>query len=154
MSTYEEEALACATGVELVLALYDGWLRFLQRAAEAIEQGDVIERRYTVKRGLDIVMYLQARLRMDIGGKPAMALSDFYAAMFAMMLEASHAESAEQMREVVACVRNVRDAWAVVARDPAAGRAPSREPGKLPEAIPHAIVAGGRPESASQRWSA
>jgi flagellar protein FliS len=87
---YQEQALSGATGVELIVALYDGWIRFLYRAAAACDADDVIERRYAVKRALDILMYLEARLRPDIGGEPARALSDFYAAMFTMTLESSH----------------------------------------------------------------
>ncbi|GAA3768559.1 flagellar export chaperone FliS [Terriglobus aquaticus] len=123
---YQEQALAGATGVDLIVSLYDGWLRFLYRAAKAVEEDDVIDRRYAVKRALDILMYLQARLRMDCGA-PAVALNDFYAAMFTMTLEASRANSAAQMQEVISCVRNVREAWVVVARDPEANRMLPRE---------------------------
>ena len=123
---YQEHALAGATGVDLIVSLYDGWLRFLYRAAQAAEEDDLIERRYAVKRALDILMYLQARLRMDCGG-PACALNDFYAAMFTMTLEASHANSSAQLQDVIGCVRNVREAWMVVARDPEANRVLPRE---------------------------
>ena len=125
--SYQEQALAGATGVDLIVSLYDGWIRFLYRAVEAAEADDVIERRYAVKRSLDILMYLEARLRPDIGGSPAVALSDFYAAMFTMTLEASAAASGADLLEVIACVRNVRDAWVVVARDPEANRVLPRE---------------------------
>ncbi len=127
VSNYREQSLAGATGVEMIVRLYDGWMRFLYRAMQAVEEDDVIERRYAVKRALDILMYLQARLRPDVGGKPAQALSDFYAAMFTMTLEASHAASADQFREVIACVRNMREAWEVVAHDPEANRVLPRE---------------------------
>jgi flagellar protein FliS len=124
---YQEQTLAGATGVDLILALYDGAIRFLYRAVRAVEEDDVIERRFAVKRALDILIYLQARLRPDVGGDPAKALADFYAAMFQMALEASHAASKEKFLEVIACIRNVRDAWMVVAKDPAAGRMLPRE---------------------------
>lgn len=124
---YQEQALAGATGVDLIVSLYDGWIRFLYRAVNAVEADDVIERRYAVKRSLDILMYLEARLRPDIGGAPALALSDFYAAMFTMTLEASHAASRDDLLAVIACVRNVRDAWLIVARDPEANRVLPRE---------------------------
>lgn len=146
---YQEQALAGATGVDLIVSLYDGWLRFLYRAARAAEANDVIERRYAVKRALDILMYLQARLRMDIGGAPAASLSDFYAAMFSMTLEASHANSAMQMNEVIGCVRNVREAWVVVARDPEANRMLPRELRTATErsarSVPSAIHAAPQP---------
>ena len=124
---YGEQSMVGATGVDLIVSLYDGCIRFLYRALEAIQDDDVLTRRHSVKRALDILMYLQARLRPDIGGQPATALSDFYAAMFTMTLEASHAASPEQMREVITCVRNVREAWVVVARDPEANRMLPRE---------------------------
>ena len=67
---------------------------------------------------MDIVIHLQATLKMDIGGKPAEALSDFYTAMFALMLQASQANSTAKFEQVIANVRNVRDAWRQVANDP------------------------------------
>ena len=124
---YKEQALAGATGVDLVVALYDGLLRFLHRAARCSEENDVHGRREAVKRATDILIYLQARLRPDVGGKTASTLGEFYAAMFTLTLEASHHASAEQFQEVILCIRNVRDAWAVVARDPEANRVLPRE---------------------------
>jgi len=117
-TVYQQQALRSANGVELVVALYDGAIRFLYRAIRAVEERDEIDRRAAVKRALDVIMYLQARLRMDIGGSPAVALADFYSTMFTMTLEASHADSREGFEEVIACLRNVRDAWQIVARDP------------------------------------
>jgi flagellar secretion chaperone FliS len=126
-SNYQQQALAGATGIELVIALYDGAIRFLYRAMQCVEEQDVLGRRIAVKKVVDILMYLQARLRPDVGGDAVSSLSDFYAAMFTMTLEASHFESVEQFQEVIACVRNVREAWVVVARDPEAGRVLPRE---------------------------
>ena len=54
--SYREQALACATGVELVVALYDGAIRFLYRAMQAVEEGDVRGRRIAVKKVVDILM--------------------------------------------------------------------------------------------------
>lgn len=137
---YQEQALSGATGVDLIVALYDGWIRFLHRAVSAVESDDVTERRYAVKRSLDILMYLEARLRPDIGGKPAAALSDFYAAMFTMTLEASAAASTEELRKVIACVRDLREAWAVVARDPQACRVLPRELRTAEERRPKLVI--------------
>ena len=125
--SYQQQALVGATGVELVVALYDAAIRFLYRALQCVEEDDVRGRRIAVKKVVDILMYLQARLRPDMGGSVAASLADFYAAMFTMTLEASHLASKEQFEEVIACVRNVRDAWTIVARDPEAGRVLPRE---------------------------
>ncbi len=126
-TSYQQQALAGATGVELIVALYDGAIRFLYRALQCVEEDDVYGRRVAVKDVINILMYLQARLRPDLGGSVAASLADFYATMFTMTLEASHYESVEQFQEVISFVRNVREAWVVVARDPEAGRVLPRE---------------------------
>lgn len=155
-STYRQKALDGATGVELVLALYDGAVRFLHRAVQCIEEDDVHGRRAAVKKAIDVFMYLQARLRPDLGPVQSAALSDFYAAMFSMTLEASHNASREQLLEVIACVRNVREAWAVAAKDPAAGRVLPRELRTYEETfVPtttHLDIFDGEPKGSS--WSA
>jgi flagellar protein FliS len=126
-TSYQQQALTGATGVELIIALYDGAIRFLYRAMQCVEEEDAHGRRVAVKKVIDILMYLQARLRPEMGASVAASLADFYATMFTMTLEASHLESKQQFEDVIAFVRNVRDAWVVVARDPEAGRVLPRE---------------------------
>jgi flagellar protein FliS len=114
---YHQQSLAGSNPVELIVALYDGMARFLNRAIAATEAGDVQARRVAVKRVLDILMHLQSRLRMEVGG-PARTLAEFYAAVFALCLEGSRLSSSDRFREAVRCVLNVREAWQQVARDP------------------------------------
>jgi flagellar secretion chaperone FliS len=121
MSGYQARALEGASGVELTVALYEGIIRFMYNAIEAADRGDAGQRRYAVKRAMDIVIHLQATLKMDIGGEPAAALGEFYTAMFALMLQGSQANSRVKFEHVIACVKNVRDAWVQSVRDPALG---------------------------------
>lgn len=154
-ASYQQQALAGATGVELVVALYDAAIRFLYRAVQCVEEDDVHGRRVAVKKVVDILMYLQARLRPDLGGSVATSLADFYAAMFTMTLEASHTASKEQFEEVIACVRNVRDAWLIVARDPEAGRVLPRELRTREEKfVPVAEMRVETGEASASRWLA
>jgi flagellar secretion chaperone FliS len=152
---YQQQTLAGATGVEQIVALYDGVIRFLYRAMQSCEEKDVHERRIAVKKAIDILTYLQARLRPDVGGSVATALADFYSTMFTMTLEASHHESAEQFREVIGLVRNVREAWVVVARDPKAGKVLPRELRTREEKLlPPAASPEASGDVAASRWSA
>lgn len=121
---YQEHALEGASAVDLVVALYDGIIRFLYVAADAADRGDEHGRRAAVKRALDIIIHLQARLRMDVGGQPAEALSEFYASIFAQILQASQSASKPKFIHAIDCVRNVRDAWRQVAKDPVVNPAP------------------------------
>ena len=124
MGSYQQFALEGASAVDLVVALYDGILRFLYSASAAAERGDQAARRTAVKRALDIIIHLQARLRMDVGGKPAQVLSEFYASIFAQILQASQSASTQKFEHSIECVKNVRDAWRQVARDPDVNPAP------------------------------
>ena len=124
MGSYREHALDGASAVDLVVALYDGMIRFLYAAIAAVERGDQEGRRASVKRVLDIIIHLQARLRMDVGGRPAQALSEFYSTIFAQILQASQSASKDKFEYAVECVRNVRDAWRQVAIDPEVNPAP------------------------------
>ncbi|MGF7179932.1 flagellar export chaperone FliS [Tunturiibacter psychrotolerans] len=152
---YQDQSLSGATGVELIIALYDGAIRFLYRSVQCVEEDDARGRRIAVKKVLDILTYLQARLRPDLGGAVAASLADFYATMFTMTLEASHLESKEQFEEVIGFVRNVREAWVVVARDPEAGRVLPRELRTREERfVPQAEVYVPGGEIAASGWSA
>jgi flagellar protein FliS len=152
---YQQQALRGANGIELIIALYDGAMRFLYRAIQCVEESDEIGRRIAVNRTVEIIMYLQARLRTDIGGKPATSLANFYAAMFTMTLEASHHASEEQFQEVIACLRNVREAWAVVAHDPEAQQLLPREMRTQQERYAGVAPSTATPdEPAANRWSA
>jgi flagellar protein FliS len=154
-TSYQQQALIGATGVELVVALYDAAIRFLYRAMQCVEEDDVRGRRIAVNKVIDIMMYLQARLRPDVGASVAASLADFYAAMFTMTLEASHIASKEQFEEVIACVRNVRDAWVIVARDPEAGRVLPRELRTREEKfVPASEMRATTSEPSASRWLA
>lgn len=124
MGSYQDHVLDGASAVDLVVALYDGMVRFLYAAIDAVERGDAHARRIAVKRVLDIIIHLQARLRMDVGGRPAQALSEFYASVFAQILQASQSASAAKFEHAIECVRNVRDAWREVTKDPKINPAP------------------------------
>lgn len=115
MDSYHAHALEGASNVELTIALYDGLIRFMHSAIDAVEWNDVDQRRAAVKRAMDIVTYLQATLDKNAGGEPAKALEEFYVAMFALMLQGSQANSRKKFEQVIANVRNVRDAWKQVA---------------------------------------
>jgi flagellar secretion chaperone FliS len=117
MGGYGQYALDGATAVDLVVALYDGIIRFLYAACDAVDRDDETARRAAVKRALDIILHLQARLRTDVSGAPSNALSEFYASTFAIILQGSQAASRTKFEHAIACVRNVREAWRQAARD-------------------------------------
>lgn len=149
MESYGSHALQGASAVELVVALYEGIIRFLYAACDAVDRGDEAGRRAAVRRALDIIIHLQARLRPDVGGRPAQALSEFYASIFAEILQGSQRASREKFEHAIACVRTVRDAWKQVARDPALNASPVQVDRARPGAGGEYEVQAG-----TMRWNA
>lgn len=94
-----------------VAVLYEGVLRSLSRAKQCIWDGDQIGRVVEVRKVTDILTCMQAILRTELGRSAATSLSDFYAGMFTLTLEASECESTEGLDEVIGHVSQVRDAW-------------------------------------------
>jgi len=155
MDGYREHVLDGASAVDLVVALYDGILRFLYAAIAAVERGDVDGRRQAVKRAMDIIIHLQARLRMDVGGRPAESLSEFYAAIFAQILQASQSASKPKFEHAIECVQTVRDAWREVARDPNAVSGSARVLTMPGRTQPETDRGGSSVEAAAQSsWTA
>lgn len=117
MRHYHQAAIESANGVQLIVALYDGVQRFLTQAAVACDTGDEAARREASRRALNIIIHLQANLRMDVGGESAQRLSDFYTSVFADTLRASAKASRQLFLDTAREVRNVREAWQVAAQD-------------------------------------
>jgi len=151
---YQQQAIAGMNPVELIVALYDGMVRFLYRAVRAIEANDVHERRLAIRRTLDILMHLQSRLRMDVGGTSAKALSEFYAATFALCIEGSRLASVERLKEAIACIQDVREAWHIVAKDPEVLRFLATEQAKQPIRMVAPPPPAATEEAQPSRWTA
>jgi flagellar secretion chaperone FliS len=116
--SYRQHALASANPIELVIALYDGAIRFLDQASTAAQKNDVQGRRQSVKRVLDIYLHLQSRLRYDVNDKVAASFSQFYTEMFRHTLRVSAANSREGFEQVIARLSQVKEAWRTVAHNP------------------------------------
>lgn len=157
---YQQQTLAVKNGIEMIVALYDGTVKFLHQAVSSIESGDVTGRRYNIKRALDIITYLQGRLQTDAGGESARALSEFYATMYSQCVIASRDGSVEILQETIRNIRTVRDAWQTVSSSEAAQNPGSNyrqmrteQPG-APRAVPSPMPVAVAEEPVAHRWSA
>ena len=151
---YQQQSLAGKNGVELIVALYDGMVRFLYQAIRAIEANDVTARRVAIKRTLDILMHLQSRLKMDTGGSSAKALAEFYAAIFALCIDGSRLASTARLKEAISCIHDVREAWNTVAQDPDVIRTLRERQGAGAPRMPSPVAIAPVQEAVTSSWSA
>ncbi len=94
-----------------VVMLYDGVVRFLQQAGEAIEKNDVQTRYNALSKSCEIINGLQLSLDMERGGEVATLLYDYYAGLDMALLSV---HQSQDLKMVDSCIRNIkvmRDAW-------------------------------------------
>ena len=96
--------------LELVVMLYDGALRFVGEARDAIARKDVPARTEASRRALDIILELQNTLNMENGGDIARELDRLYAYISARLLDVTRGDAAAA-DEVHKLLGTLRDAW-------------------------------------------
>lgn len=94
-----------------VVMLYDGAIRFLKQAAEAMEQGAIEERYQKLARVSDILNGLQNSLDFESGGSTAQVLYDFYASIEARIHDLHRRPDAAACQKIVQELKEMRDVW-------------------------------------------
>jgi flagellar protein FliS len=114
---YQTQAVFSASPGQLVLMLYDGALRFLNHARDALQAPEETLRRIeTINTNLikaqNILAELQASLNHEVGGDHSANLDRLYDYYIRRLLEANMKKKVEPVIEVERLVRQLRDGWA------------------------------------------
>lgn len=107
-----------------VVMLYDGAIRFLQQAAEAMEQGQIETRYHKLTKATDVLGALQACLDFEAGGTAAQVLHDFYSAIESKIHSLHRGAERKLCLEIIDELKQMRDAWDKIDRE---GTAPAAE---------------------------
>ena len=100
-----------------IVMLYDGALRFMMQAREAMERGDIETRYNKLVRVGDIIMGLQASLDFEAGGNVAQVLYDFYSVIDMRILALHQQSNVQECDSIIQDLRDMRMAWASIAGD-------------------------------------
>lgn len=132
--SYRQIATQTAPPGQLVLMLYEGAIRFLDRALEGFECEDPAEANMAVnnnlQRALDIIRELNLSLNMEQGGEFAVTLRRLYDYFDRRIWESNMQKQPAGIKEVIQHMTVLRDAWAAMLNGGAAtelGAAPSAE---------------------------
>ena len=112
---YKQTLVQSRSPLELVVMLYDGALRFLDQAAEAMDRNDMPAKAEAMSRSFAIIAELQNTLNVRDGGELARQLDALYAHMHDRLVDANVQRSSAPIREVIALLTPLRDAWSQVA---------------------------------------
>lgn len=117
-SAYRHVATQTASPGQLVLMLYDGAIRFLERSLEGFAQDDPAESISTIHnnivRAQNIISELSCSLNLREGGEIAANFQRLYDYLDRRLLEANLAKNADGIREVIERLTILRDAWSTM----------------------------------------
>jgi len=113
-SAYERTKVETADQRQLILMLYDGALRFMQRATAKIEANDIEGAHNYLIRTRDIISELLATLKPEKGGEIGENLKQLYTYMFNRLVEANLTKDTAIIREVSQLMGTLREGWASI----------------------------------------
>jgi flagellar protein FliS len=114
--SYRQVATQTASPGQLVLMLYEGAIRFLERARQGFAADDPLEFNQTINnnvlRAQAIINELDFALDLQHGGELAATLSRLYSYLDRRLHEANQHKNEAGIVEVVRRLTILRDAWA------------------------------------------
>lgn len=115
LRSYQKIATQTASPGLLILQLYDGAIRFLERALGGFQHRDPLEFNVTINnniiRAQEIINYLNDALDLGLGGELAATLRRLYNYLHRRLNQSNVHKSPEGVREALAHLTELRDAW-------------------------------------------
>lgn len=108
---YRKTTAESATGLGLLIGLFDTLAGDLRRAAEAQREDDVERRCQEVRHALIVIAHLESWLERGTGGVLAQQLIDFYSMLRQKLIQAQARKSAEILEQLMASVLDLRKQW-------------------------------------------
>lgn len=118
---YQTQSVLTASPGQLVLMMYDGILKFLDRAKDAFGMPEDDPSRFetinvNIQRAQNIIAELQSNLNHEAGGELSQTLERLYDYYDRRLFEANMKKKVEPVVEVSRFVKELRDAWAEMLR--------------------------------------
>lgn len=136
LRSYKTSRANTASREDLLILLYEGAIRFLERSITEFEAKDLGEHKMFLRRGLAIIAELQSTLNFEKGGDLAVQLFDLYGFMIDQLTKANIKQDMSHIRIVITNMNTLLEGW----RD--AVRQVKQEQSEV-EADPHRRLLGG-----------
>lgn len=111
LRSYKTSRANTASREDLLILLYEGAIRFLERSISEYEAKNLSEHKMFLRRGLAIISELQSTLDFDKGGDLAVQLFDLYGFMIQRLTEANMTQDISHIRIVITNMNTLLDGW-------------------------------------------
>ncbi len=110
LNQYKENSIKTSTPEELTLMLYNGLVKFLMQAQNAIEVNNIEKANSSILRAQAIINEFQATL--DMNYEVSEGLSSLYEYMHRRLVEANIKKDNSIVEEILGYSKELRDTWA------------------------------------------
>jgi flagellar protein FliS len=121
---YRSTQVRSSTPLELTVLLYDGALRSMTLAHDAMQRKDIPARQAALGRAQAIVAELQNTLHLERGGAVAAELDRLYTWVLAQLTTAILEQDARPIEQARRVFETLADAWRTIAAAPQPQAAP------------------------------
>lgn len=113
---YRTTQVKTSSPADLLLMLYDGGIKWCQKASIHLEQGEGEAAHQALLKSQDIISELMISLDFSADEEIAQGLYDLYDYMHNRLVEANIKKDGAMVTEVAGMLREMRDVWSQVAK--------------------------------------
>jgi len=124
LQQYQSSQVTSASPLQLVIMLYDGALKFLRQADEAMEKKDLFKQNDAIQRVQKIVAELMSCLDFNHGGEIAQNLFALYSFVYNQLVLANIEDNRDALKEASTLLENLRVSWVELEKQQRSGAIP------------------------------
>ena len=111
LETYRKTEVNTANPETILLMMYAGAMRFIKKAIDAAEKGDIAERGRQIAKTQEIVTELRSTLNFEVGGEIARTLELLYAYISQRLGQAGLENNIDHLKEVLGILTTLNEGW-------------------------------------------
>lgn len=114
ITAYQQNAVTTQPKGRIIVMLYEGAVKFLRQAADAINARDYVAKGRLINRAIDILLELNVSLDMEQGGEIAGNLRSLYDFMLQELAVANTRCDRRRIETVIGLLEELNEGWKAI----------------------------------------
>jgi flagellar protein FliS len=111
LNKYKQTSITTASRGQIIIMLYEGCLKFLRKALDAMAQNNIAEKGMYIGKAQDIINELNNSLNHDVGGDLTKELERLYDYMFEQTTQANMNNDPQGINTTMKLLETLLDGW-------------------------------------------
>ena len=114
LAAYRDNSISTQSPGNLVVMLYDGAVKSLEKAITAMNEKDHEQKVHHVNKAVAIIEELNVNLDMELGGEVALSLRRLYVFMLRHLSQAVPKSDPNMIRNVIRLLKDLNESWRAI----------------------------------------